>query len=170
MKNLNQELYLSPFQRKLLENSLKTNLRPEYRRRIEIMLLADAGQSQTQICETLGCAQETARHWITIAKTGNAHHWNDRLIGRPKTVNKDYIERLRELATNSPREYGYCFKKWTGSWLAKHLAKEFEIEISSNHVNRLLKQMGLSIRSQISNGEDTNNQNPSSRILITDLT
>jgi len=81
-----QGLYLTPFQRKLLLKSLQTNLRPEYRRRIEIMLLADTGQSQAQICEALECAQETARQWITMAHTGNAHHWNDRPMGCPKTV------------------------------------------------------------------------------------
>ncbi|WP_339382242.1 hypothetical protein [Nostoc flagelliforme] len=42
----NGSKYLTPFQRKLLLKSLEAELRPEYRRRIEIMLLADAGQSQ----------------------------------------------------------------------------------------------------------------------------
>ncbi|NJM74367.1 MAG: helix-turn-helix domain-containing protein, partial [Scytonema sp. RU_4_4] len=55
--------YLTPFQRQLLLKNLETDLRPEYRRRIEIMLLADIGQSQTQICEALKCSQETARYW-----------------------------------------------------------------------------------------------------------
>jgi putative transposase len=38
-----QGQYLTPFQRKLLQKSIQTDLRPEYRRRIEIMLLADIG-------------------------------------------------------------------------------------------------------------------------------
>lgn len=56
----NQYLYLTPFQRKLLLKNLEADLRSEYRRRIEIMLLFDAGQSQAQIYEALGCSQETA--------------------------------------------------------------------------------------------------------------
>ena len=142
----NQGLYLTAFQRKLLQKNLESDLRLEYRRRIEIMLLADAGQSQTQICEALRCAQETARHWIVMAQTGNAHHWNDHLMGRPKTVNQQFLERLKELASNSPREFGYSFERWTAQWLSKHLAKELGIKISSCHVNRLLKEMGLSTR------------------------
>jgi orotate phosphoribosyltransferase-like protein len=43
------------------------------------MLLFDAGESQAQICEALGCSQETARYWITIAQTGQAHKWSDGL-------------------------------------------------------------------------------------------
>ena len=62
--------YLSPFQLKFLTQKLKTDLRPEYRRRIEIMLLADLGTSQSVICKTLNCSNETARFWIGMVKTG----------------------------------------------------------------------------------------------------
>ncbi|MCC5614777.1 helix-turn-helix domain-containing protein [Nostoc sp. CHAB 5836] len=88
-----QGLYLTSFQRKLLLKSLETDLRPEYRRRIEIMLLADAGQSQTQICEALLCSQETARHWMTIAQTGQAHHWSDRPMVSLKVMNEQHLTR-----------------------------------------------------------------------------
>jgi transposase len=142
----NQGLYLTPFQHKLLLKNLEGDLRPEYRRRIEIMLLADAGQSQAQICQTLGCSQEMARYWITVAQTGNAHQWSDRPMGRPKTVNEQYLNRLKELVSHSPRKYGYSFQRWTAQWLSKHLAKELGIEVSPQHINRLLKEMGLSTR------------------------
>lgn len=137
---------LTPFQRKLLLNSLQASLRPEYRRRIEIMLLADTGQSQSQICKALGCSSEMARYWIVMAQTGHAHHWSDYPMGRPKTVNEQYLARLKELVSHSPREYGYPFQRWTAQWLGKHLAKELGIKVSDCHINRLLKEMGLSTR------------------------
>lgn len=164
----NHGLYLTPFQRKLLLNSLEADLRPEYRRRIEIMLLADKGQSQTQICQALGCSQETARYWIVMAKTGMAHCWNDRTIGRPKTVNQQYCDRLKQLVSHSPREYGYGFRHWTAQWLAKHLAKELGITVSSCHINRLLKQMGLSTRPK-DNIDKISEITHDSRIKIQDL-
>ncbi|MEA5604856.1 helix-turn-helix domain-containing protein [Nostoc sp. UHCC 0252] len=141
-----QGLYLTAFQRKLLLKNLEAELRPEYRRRIEIMLLADTGQSQTQICKALGCSQETARHWIAMAKAGTAHCWDDCPIGRPKSVSEQYLVRLQELVSHSPREYGYSFQRWTGQWLAKHLEKEFGIMVSAAYINILLKEMGLSAR------------------------
>lgn len=137
---------LSPFQQKLLKEKLKTDLRAEYRRRIEIMLMADRGHSQTQICAALNCSHETARYWTHIAQSGNAHKWKDLPIGRPKTVNENYLNRLQDLVSKSPRDFGYAFRRWTASWLSKHLAKELGIEVSERHVNRLLKQMGLSTR------------------------
>ncbi len=165
----NQSLYLTPFQRKFLLKSLETDLRPEYRRRIEIMLLADAGQSQAQICKALGCSQEMARHWIVMAQTGNAHNWGDRPMGRPKAVNEQYLARLKELVSHSPREYGYPFQRWTAQWLSKHLAKELGITVSSCHINRLLKEMGLSTRVKDNTTEKQTSSQQNSSIRIQDL-
>ncbi|BAZ12493.1 hypothetical protein NIES4071_43240 [Calothrix sp. NIES-4071] len=165
----NQSLYLTPFQRKLLLKTLEADLRLEYRRRIEIMLLADAGQSQAQICEALGCSQETARYWIAIAQAGNAHHWSARPMGRPKAVNEQYLARLKEIASHSPREYGYPFERWTGQWLSKHLAKELGIKVSSCHINRLLKEMGLSTRPKVNITEKFSSYQQNSGITIGDL-
>jgi len=167
-----QGQYLTPFQRKLLLKSLETDLRPEYRRRIEIMLLADQCQSQTQICEALGCSAEMARYWIVVAQTGNAHQWCDRPMGRPKTINQQYLDRLKELVSNSPRVYGYPFQRWTAHWLSKHLAKELEISVSAQHINRLLKQMGLSTRPKPPVDEEVNQKTDTgnSQLVIRDLT
>ena len=137
---------LSPFEREILQGNLQQDLRPEYRRRIEIMLLADIGKSQSAICKALNCSNVTARYWICMAKTGQALQWNDVLIGRPKTINAQYIKRLRELVTHSPQEFGYSFQRWTARWLSKHLAQELSIEVSDRHINRILKEMGLSTR------------------------
>ena len=138
--------FLTPSQRKVLLKNLEADLQPEYRRRLEIILLADQGISQTQICQLLGCSQEMARSWISLAQAGLLHKWQERPIGRPKIVNEQYIERLKELVSHSPREYGYAFNCWTSHWLGKHLATEFGIEITERHINRLLKKMGLSTK------------------------
>ncbi|MGB3652046.1 MAG: helix-turn-helix domain-containing protein [Rivularia sp. (in: cyanobacteria)] len=143
-----QSLYLTSSQRQILQKNLETNLRPEFRRRIHIMLLTDAGESQTNICKKLGCSQEAARYWISIVKTGQFYKWNDSPIGRPKVINEQYIQRLKELATSTPREYGYAFQRWTAHWLKKHLEKELGISVSNYHISRLLKSMGLSTRSK----------------------
>lgn len=110
---------LTPFQRKLLTESLATDLCREYRHRIEIMLLADQGYSQTQICKTLGFCHDTARYWTVIAQLGQAHQWNERRIGRPKVIDETYLNRLKELVSRIPREFDYPFRCWTAQWLSK---------------------------------------------------
>lgn len=145
-----QGLYLTTFQRKLLEENLISVSCLKYRHRIEIMLLADKGFSQTQIRKDLGCAQATVRHWMEVAKSGQAHNWENPPIGRQKVINRYYLDRLEELVRSSPRQFGYSFQRWTAEWLSKHLFKELNIKISPRHVNRLLREMKLSTREQSS--------------------
>jgi transposase len=138
---------LTEFQRQLLGKHLKTESVPEYRQRIQIMLLADEGKTQSQICRILNCSQLTARHWIFVAKSGQAHKWQTQPIGRPKTVTADYLDRLKELISATPKELGYPFSRWTGQWLEKHLASEFDIVVSARHINRLIEQIEREVRS-----------------------
>lgn len=144
-------LYLTARERKILQQSLDAELRSEWRRRIEIMLLADIGKTQTQICKTVGCSSLTARYWILMLQMGQAHKWNDSRVGRPKVVNDEYINRLKVLVRQSPRDYGYSSGRWTAQWLRTQLAKEFDINISNYHITRLLKSMGIPMRKLSSN-------------------
>ena len=139
--------HLTKFQRQLLEKNLHTETIPEYRQRIEIMLLADEGQTQTQICRALSCSPLTARHWIFVAKSGQAHNWQTQPIGRPKIVTSDYLDRLKQLMSASPKDLGYPFSRWTGQWLSKHLSQEFNIEVTARHINRLIEEINTGIGS-----------------------
>jgi transposase len=162
--------YLTSSQRKLLQNKLQENLPELYRQRIEIMLLVDEGKSQAEICQSLGCCPATVRHWMHIARAGMAHQWQDCPIGRPKIINEKYLQRLKELLSNSPRDYGYAFGRWTANWLQKHLAKEFGVQVSDRHLKRLLKRMGLSTLAKPNNiVEDSAQKASESKMLIRDL-
>ncbi len=166
---LQQGHCLEPFQRKLLQKTLQNDLPPEYSLRIRIMLLADEGHCRSQICKSLGCAQGTARHWILMAQSGQGHKWQNSPIGRPKTVNEQYLERLRELVNQSPREFGYSFPFWTGQCLGKHLEKEFGVSVSDRHINRLLKQLGLSTRPKTDESATNQTGTGNSSVVIRDL-
>jgi transposase len=156
---------LSDFQRKQLQKSLQNqNLSQLHRQGILIMLLTDEGKSQTEICTELGCSAATASRWILLAKSGNAHQWREHRRGRRKTLQDEHLERLQELASCSPRDYGYAFNRWTGAWLAKHLAKEFGIKITPQHVNRLLKTFFSQAKEQ-----DKTKTQSTSRLIVRDL-
>lgn len=138
--------FLTLSQRQHLNDCLEMELRTEYQQRIKIMLLADAGLSQAKICSELNCAQETARFWIFMAKSGQTQSWKSIPIGRPKIISDEHLERLRELVCHSPREYGYPFQKWTARWLNTHLRNEYDVQVSDRHISRLLKQIGFSTK------------------------
>lgn len=89
-------------------------------------------------------------------------------VGRPKTVTEPYLERLRELVSHDPRQFGYPFRRWTARWLNQHLSQEYGVSVSDRHINRLLKQMGLSTRTAYATSPQDCFQS-TSRITIGDL-
>jgi transposase len=156
----------------ILPENLFKNLDHRHRRRLEIILRSHLGQSQVEICSALGCSKDMARYWMAIANRPASDSWQDTCIGRPKMVNDEYLQRLRELVTSSPKEHGYAFKRWTAKCLSQHLSAELGIQISDRHVNRLLKQMGLSTRDsqhQTKPEEDSSSKSAPARIRIQDL-
>ena len=174
VQNSKDSKYLTPFQRKLLQKSWQQKLTDKQRQRIQIMLLADEGQTQAQICEELGCCQATARHWIAQAKNNQAHNWNLNPIGRPTLIDEQYLQRLKQLVTKSPQEvsvpskdYQYPFKRWTAKKLSQHLDAELGIKVTPQHLNRLLKQMGLSTKPKSTSEVESDCSNRS--IQIDDL-
>jgi transposase len=88
-------------------------------------------------------------------------------IGRPKTVSEDYLNRLKELASQSPRHFGYPFERWTAQYLQRRLTQEFAVQVSDRHIHRLLKQMGLSTRHSAANQSVSGQRCP--KIAINDL-
>ncbi|WP_181243847.1 helix-turn-helix domain-containing protein [Chamaesiphon polymorphus] len=164
--NQNSEgIYLTSFQRQLLREHIATELPAAYRQRVEIVLLTDEGKTQAEICRSLGCSAATASRWMQLTKAGLAHQYLDCPVGRPKLITDEYIELLRELLGRSPRDYGYPFKTWTVSWLGKHIAKEKGIAVSHSHLKRVMRELGLSTRSQLNRPDKQSSAN----ISIADL-
>ncbi len=88
-------------------------------------------------------------------------------IGRPKTIDDAYIQRLSELVQQSPKASGYAFDRWTAYWLREHLLREFGVAVTERHINRLLRQMGLSTRQRLQIHQGKLNRHGS--IAIVDL-
>jgi transposase len=174
MNTNSKSIYLTSFQRQMLEENLQEDLPKSSRQRLEIVLLTDQGKTQAEICRTLGCCTATASRWIHFTKAGLAHKYLECPVGRPKTITDEYIDLLRELLQHSPRDYGYCFDNWTVNWLGKHIAKQIDIKVSESHLKRVMSELGLSTRAacrlrQQSKADLEKLVKTSSGIIITDL-
>ena len=118
-----------------------------------------------------------------MARNNQAHHWKSNPVGRPTLVDEKYTQRLKQLVTKNPqevnipnRDYQYSFKRWTAQKLSQHLHAELGIKVTPQHLNRLLKQMGLSTRSTPNSATKKERQSetspvnrPSNSIQIDDL-
>jgi transposase len=142
---------LNDFQRKRLQKALADpQLSDRNKVRIEIMLRFSEGTSQREICSRLQCSPATARTWIQVVQSGQAHRWEEFCQdGRPKVLEDHHCERLFELVKyHSPKDFKFAFREWTAKALQMQLLKEFNIEVSTRHINRVLKEAGLSRREQ----------------------
>jgi transposase len=162
---------LTDFQKKRLEQELtKPHLSPRDKMRVQIMLLCGQGKSQKQICDFLNCAPVTARTWIHVVKSDQAHRWRDFCQdGRPKTIENHHRDRLIALFKQSPRQVGFPFEKWTSTALQRQLFKEFEIKVSARHINRVLNEAGFSTRTPPKAEPERANESASGSIVIQDL-
>ncbi len=162
-----ESVYLTQFQRQMLQENIQKELPNSYRQRLEIILLTDNGKTQAEICRITGCCASTASRWIQLTKVGMAHSYLDCPVGRPKIVTDEYIELLRELLQKSPRDYGYPFRTWTVNWLLKHVNKEMGIEVSKGSLKRVMRDLGLSTKPTKSQSEKYSHLGAS--IFIADL-
>jgi transposase len=60
--------------------------------------------------------------------------------GGPPKADKAYLRLLRKTVMRSPRKLGFAFTVWTADRLAKYLADETGVRLSSNWVMELLKE------------------------------
>jgi transposase len=142
---------LNDFQRKRLQKALENpQLSDRNRVRIEIMLRFSDGTSQKEICRNLQCSPATARTWIQVVQSGQAHRWEEFCQdGRPKILEEHHCNRLFALVKyHSPKDFKFAFREWTAKALQTQLLREFNIKVSTRHINRVLKEAGLSRRKQ----------------------
>jgi transposase len=149
MDRHSEGIYLTSFQRQMLQEDIAKKIPDGYRQRLEIVLLTDKGKTQAEICRILGCSAATANRWMQLTKAGLAHQYLEYPVGRPRLITDEYIEFLRELLQHSPQDYGYPFKTWTVGWLGKHIAKHKGIAVSHSHLKRVMRELGLSTRAKV---------------------
>jgi transposase len=165
---------LTDFQRNKLLRDLQKPLSAVERKRIQIMLMADQGKTQQQVCKELNCSSATASRWMQMAQFGQAHNWQEKRPGRPPVVTQEYCDRLQELVQMNPQDLGLKITQWKAISLRQQLFRETGIKVSIRHINRLLKKMKVSIVppetvSEIETARDRSPQNVAIGILIHDL-
>lgn len=94
--------------------------------------------------------------WLDI-REATIYRWFDRLEaepieeavrdrpkpGRPPKLTDDQRAQFRDAVTGPPAEAGYDAPAWTTDLASRFLAEAFDVEYTDRHVQRLLKDAGL---------------------------
>lgn len=113
--------------------------------RIRAVQRVEAGESPEVVIKSLGYHRSCIYEWIAKYNEGGIEALKTKKItGRPPKLSGDNLKKLYKMvAEKDPLQYKFPFALWTRDIVRELIKKEFNVNMSSSSVGRLLKQMGF---------------------------
>jgi len=114
-------------------------------KRLLVAIIYKRGPSVPMIAEWLDTREQTIYRWFDrLESEPVAEAVRDRQrSGRPPKLADADRERFREAVQTSPEAVGYDQTAWTTALAQRFLREEFDVDYSRRHVQRLLRDAGL---------------------------
>ena len=118
--------------------------------RLLVAIIYKRGPSVPMIAEWLDTREQTIYRWFDrLESEPVAEAVRDRQrSGRPPKLDGADRETFREAVRDSPDAVGYDRTAWTTALAQRFLREEFDVDYSRRHVQRLLRDAGLTWRTQ----------------------
>jgi transposase len=99
------------------------------------------GESVHTLSDRYGIPQSTIYYWLDrFERTSIEEAVADASrSGRPPKLTPDQLSVVEEILSKSPDDHGYEGKSWTAEKVQQLIAERFDIEYSTGHLRRLLK-------------------------------
>jgi len=116
---------------------------PRLRRRVQTVLLAQAGYAVAEIVRITRQSSWTVRRWLhRFMAEGCQGLWEALRSGRPPKITPAMDLFLREAVVQSPRDYGLAQPNWTTHLLSKLIKHQFKRDVSDDCVWQHLHEAG----------------------------
>ena len=126
-----------------ITHAAKFSDNPKMRDRCRAILWSAEGKTTGEIARLLSINTTTPMRWIKdYLRFGFDALAPETSTGRPRTVDADAEEVLRQALQKNPRDLGYRFTRWTAATLGEHLHSVLHIQVSPASVSRALKRIG----------------------------
>lgn len=130
-----------------LAKMVRGNIRARVLRRAQIIRLSAQGQTSGQIAAAWNVSPLTVVRVIkSFNVRGMASLPDKPRSGRPRKANNRYVELLKSLVPQSPRDLGYPFSSWTLDRLREHLTKVTGVILHPLYLSRLMARHGIVYR------------------------
>ena len=118
--------------------------------RIAGYLLLLSGWKSSQVASLFGLTRWSVVKWIHKANQEGAEAlWDGDRKGRPSRFDEVMMRKLDKALSKSPKEHGLSRTRWDGIVVVEYLKRTYQIDIHVRHAQRLLKQLGYSLRRPI---------------------
>jgi len=128
-----------------LEDALCDATDKKETRRLMAAIIYKRGPSAPMIAEWLDTREQTIYRWFDRLETEPIEQavQDRQRSGRPSKLDDADLTAFRQAVQNPPEEAGYDHPAWTTALAQQFLKDEFDVEYSRRHVQRLLKDAGL---------------------------
>lgn len=116
-------------------------------RRLRAWELVQQGWKQRDIATALGVTEGAVSQWLKRAREGGTESLRRRIApGPPHRLSADQRAQLPMLLAKGAEAYGFQGAVWTARRIASVIQQEFGVRYHPNHVNRLVRALGLSVQ------------------------
>lgn len=113
-------------------------------RRLKAVKLFRAGVSPALVGIILNVSRTSAGRWRDVFREeGVSALKTHPAPGRPRKLDEWQLGKLEQLCRRGPQAAGYDRDHWTTDLLADAVWREFHIRLHSDHVGKMLHQMGV---------------------------
>ena len=128
-----------------LETALDDATRKKETQRLMAAIIYKRGPSAPMIAEWFGTREQTIYRWFDRLETEPIEQavQDRQRSGRPSKLDDAGWIEFREAVQHPPKEAGYDHPAWTTGLAQQFLEDEFDVTYSRRHVQRLLKDAGL---------------------------
>jgi len=129
-------------ERRRLQNHLHRTREALYAERLRAVLWSEQAKSVSKIAKLLGRHNSTVQRWLHDYRRFGWRGLEVRQSpGRPRSIDADGEQCLREALASNPRDLGYRFTRWTAVTLGEHLYRETHTRVSELTILRTMKRM-----------------------------
>ena len=105
------------------------------------------GERQAAVAATLRVSRQSVSRWYNSWLAGNTKAIKGASqAGRPRRLNKEQVEQVREKLLQGARAHGYATDLWTLPRVAKLIEAVTKVHYHPGHVWRVLRQMGWTLQ------------------------
>jgi len=134
-------------ERTRIEKRLRRTRDARYADRLRAVLWSAERCSVREIGHRLGKHPTTVQRWLHDYRRFRLRGLAlGKSPGRPRRIDADGEECLRQAVLTPPRELNYRFTRWSLATLAAHLCRELHVQVSEPTVSRALQRMRFSYK------------------------
>ena len=130
-----------------IQELLKQNREGRYSHRLHVIILLLHGYPRKKIKELYGDSIRAIQYWWQQYNEFGVEGLRETpRPGRPAKITPSILAQLADDVRKNPAEFGYSQGYWDGVLLRHHLLKQYQMEVTVRHCQRIFHKLEFSLQ------------------------